>query len=45
MKVLQVGNKSFHENGWTDEQTDRYDELIVAFRSFAKSLKDESRNI
>ena len=46
MKVLQVGtNRSMRTDGRTDEQTGRYDELIVTFRNFANAPKNESTNM
>jgi len=42
MKILHERTDLFHADGWTDRRTDET-KLIVAFRNFAKALKNNSK--
>ena len=39
MKIRLVRAELFHVDGWTGRQTDRYKQIVVAFRIIAKAPK------
>jgi len=39
MKIRLVGAELFHEDGWTDRQTDRHDEAESRFSQFYEVTK------